>query len=252
MATLGDNVYDTDTMGEPATLDAYNMWYDPTWGVFKSRTQPSPGNHEYVNDNSASGYFTYFGASAHDPTKGYYSYDLGAWHIVVLNTNINPCTVIACDANSDQYTWLVQDLADHSSTQCTLAYFHHPLFSSTLGVPQETAVKPLWQAMYHGGVDVIVNGHQHNYERFAPQDPDGTAGATGIREFVVGVGGRSFKKFTSTVSPNSEKRIDDTFGILDLTLDATGYSWNLVPATVPNTGSQTDSGSGACQAGTRP
>ena len=238
VATLGDNVYENGTASE------FSQWYAPFWGTFKSRTMPAPGNREY-NTSGATGYFGYFGTAAGDPSKGYYSYDRGSWHIIVLNSSSDcPSSGIACTSTSAQGQWLAADLAAHSNT-CTLAYWHHPLVSSSTSGFTDTAVRPLFQALYNGGADIVLNGHQHNYERFAPQKYDGTAdSAHGIREFVVGTGGRSYKSFTAgATASNSEVRDDDTFGILDLTLKPGGYDWKFVPVAG---GSFTDSGSGTC------
>ena len=172
--------------------------YQPTWGRFKDRTRPAPGNHEYHSDG-ASGYNRYFGAAAGDPTKGYYSYDLGAWHILALNSECDQ--VGGCDAASPQGKWLAQDLAQHPAG-CTLAYFHKPLFSSGGSHGNDPLMKPLWDALYHAGADVVINGHDHNYERFAPQDPDGKLDTVhGIREFVVGSGGKNSHRPWDRPSP---------------------------------------------------
>jgi hypothetical protein len=232
VSTLGDHAYEDGTAAEFAGC------YHPSWGAAKDRTFPSAGNREY-NTPGASGYFGYFGAAAGDPAKGYYSYDLGDWHVVVLNTN-KDCTVVACSAGSAQVQWLEADLAANPRT-CTLAYWHHPLFSS-YGPTVTPAVKPLWDALHAAGADLVLNGHAHNYERFAPQRPDGTADPAGIREFVIGTGGRSFHAFTGTAA-NSEARDDDTFGVLRLTLRGTGYDWEFIPVAG---GSFADSGSGSC------
>ena len=156
-------------------------------GAHKSRTKPAPGNHEY-NTSGATGYYGYFGAAAGDPKQGYYSYDLGSWHIVVLNSNCSQ--VGGCGAGSPQETWLRQDLAAHP-TSCTLAYWHHPRFSfGEHG--NDTATQALWQALYDNGAEIVLSGHDHNYQRWSPQTPSGTTDATrGIREFVVGTGGKS-------------------------------------------------------------
>jgi hypothetical protein len=235
--TTGDNVY------ESGTLDEFNSFYHPSWGRHKARTLPSVGNHEYNFGSDASGYFDYFGAAAGERGKGYYSYNRGAWHIIALNSmcasSASSCT------NSTQVTWLKNDLAANSA-KCTLAYFHHPLFSSGEHGDDshvEGWVKPLWDALYAADADVIVNGHDHNYERFAPQNPSGTADpARGIREFVVGTGGTSLRSFTS-VKPNSEVRNATAHGVLKLTLNSTSYDWEFVPVA-----GQTfrDSGSGGC------
>src|SRR5437763_7273256 len=168
-------------------LDFKNC-YDPTWGRFKDRTRPAPGNHEY-HSSGASGYAHYFGATAGDPEKGYYSYDLGQWHILSLNSECLPAG--GCTAASPQGKWLQQDLSQHPAG-CTLAYFHKPLFSSGLAHGADPELKPIWQILYHAGADVVINGHDHDYERFAPQDPEGKADpAHGIREVVVGSGGKN-------------------------------------------------------------
>jgi acid phosphatase type 7 len=230
---LGDNVYDNGTAAEFANC------YDPSWGRHKARTRPTPGNHEY--NSGGGGYYGYFGASAGDPTKGYYSYDLGEWHIIVLNSN-SSCTTISCAAGSAQETWLRQDLAN-SSKPCTLAYWHHPRFNSGASHGNNTAVAPLWQALYDFNADVILNGHEHVYERFAPQNPSAVADAArGIRQFTVGTGGRSHYTF-GTIQPNSEVREGSTYGVLKLTLKSGGYDWQFVPVAGATF---TDTGTGTC------
>jgi len=214
--------------------------YGPTWGRFKDRTRPAPGNHEYHNDG-ASAYSHYFGDAAGDPKKGYYSYELGAWHIVVINSE---CVEVGgCDAASPQGKWLKQDLADSKAT-CTLAYWHKPLFSSGGKHGDDPQMKPLWDTLYAAGADVVINGHDHNYERFAPQDPDGKLDKDrGIREFVVGSGGKNSHRAMGKMKPNSEARNDDAFGVLKLTLHAKSYDWEFVPEAGK---SYADSGTGAC------
>jgi len=214
--------------------------YNPTWGRFKDRTRPAPGNHEYHSDG-ASGYTRYFGAAVGDPKNGYYSYELGAWHIIALNSQ---CVEVGgCNAASPQGQWLKRDLEQHS-TGCTLAYWHIPLFSSGGKHGNDPEMKPLWDALYHAGAEVILNGHDHDYERFAPQSPDGKADADhGIREFVVGSGGKNSHRTMGKPKPNSEVRNDDTFGVLKLTLHATSYDWEFVPEAGKTF---TDSGSGKC------
>jgi len=226
--TTGDNVYDNGTSEEFANC------YDPTWGRHKARTRPSVGNHDY-NTPGASGYYAYFGALAGDPAEGYYSYDLGSWHVVVLNSNI------ARTATSSQITWLVNDLATNPAT-CTVAYFHHPRFSSGQH-SDDSSIGPMWDALYDAGVEIVLNGHDHNYERFAPQTPAGVSDPTaGIREFVVGTGGTSLRAF-GTTKPNSEVRDNTAHGVLRLTLGAGGYHWEFVPVAGQTF---TDSGSGTC------
>jgi acid phosphatase type 7 len=233
VVTLGDNVYDNGTATE------YTNCYGPSWGRFLSRTKPTPGNHEY-NTANAAGYYGYFGAAAGDPSKGYYSYDLGAWHIIVLNSN-SSCTTISCAAGSAQDTWLRADLAAHTNV-CTLAYWHHPRFNSGAAHGNNTAVANFWDALYQAGADVILNGHEHVYERFAPQTPAAVANANGIRQFTVGTGGRSHYTI-GTIQPNSEVRDGNTYGVLKLTLHATGYDWQFVPVAGA---SFTDSGTASC------
>src|SRR6266540_2944909 len=214
--TLGDAAYDN------GTLTQYNTCYNPNWGRHKARTQPAAGDRDYKTAN-ASGYFGYFGSAAGDPTKGYYSYDLGAWHIIVLNSGT---TQISSDANSPQVAWLRADLAAHPA-RCTLAYWHHPLFDSK-DAPN-TKIKPLWDALYAAGVDVVVNAHYAFYERFAPQTPAGAADAAyGIREFVVGTGGAESQN-PDHLRPNSEVRNGGTPGVLKLTLDSASYAWEFTP-----------------------
>ena len=217
--TVGDNAY------ESGTLSQFNTYYHPTWGTEKARTKPSVGNHEY-NTLGASGYFDYFGAAAGARDKGYYSYNLGEWHIISLNSVCE--NVGGCGETSPMVTWLKNDLAANSSKKCTLAYFHHPLFSSG-SHGNQTKMEPTWDALYAANADAIVNGHDHNYERFAPQDPSGAADAArGIREFVVGTGGIAMRPF-GTIKPNSQVRDASTHGVLKLTLKPTSYDWKFVP-----------------------
>lgn len=232
--TLGDNAYDNGTASE------FTNCYGPSWGRHLARTMPSAGNHEY-NTLNATGYYGYFGTAAGDPGKGYYSYDLGAWHIIVLNSN-SSCTTISCAAGSPQETWLRADLAAHANV-CTLAYWHHPRFNSGASHGNNTAVAPFWDALYQYGADVILNGHEHVYERFAPQTPAAVADpAAGIRQFTVGTGGRSHYTF-GTIQPNSEVRDATSYGVLKLTLHATSYDWQFVPVAGATF---TDSGTGSC------
>jgi hypothetical protein len=214
--------------------------YGPTWGRFKDRTRPAPGNHEYHN-GGASAYSRYFGAAAGDPKKAYYSYDLGTWHIIVLNSEC--AQVGGCDAASPQGQWLKQDLAEHHAA-CTLAYFHKPLFSSGLAHGNDSEMKPAWSLLYAAGADAVINGHDHDYERFASQDPEGKADSKrGIREFVVGTGGKNSHRVFALPKPNSEVRNADTFGVLKLTLHASSYDWEFVPEAGKNFH---DSGKGQC------
>jgi len=213
--------------------------YDQTWGRVKARTRPAPGNHEF-HAAGATPYFDYFGVAAGDARLGYYSYELGSWHIVALNSEC--ADVGGCEAGSPQEKWLRQDLAAHP-TACTLAYWHKPLFSSGGAHGNDLTVKPLWQVLYDANADVIIGGHDHDYERFAPQSPDGVADAArGIREFVVGTGGKNQRPF-GAIDANSESRSADTFGVLKLTLRSDGYDWLFVPQAGKTF---TDSGSGKC------
>lgn len=213
--------------------------YDKTWGRAKSRTRPAPGNHEF-HSAGATPYFDYFGTVAGDPKTGYYSYELGTWHIIVLNSECKD--VGGCDAGSTQEKWLRADLAAHP-VACTLAYWHKPLFSSGGAHGNDPEIKPLWQALYEANADVVVNGHDHDYERFAPQTPDGAAdSARGIREFVVGTGGKNHRPF-GPPKPNSELRDVTAFGVLKLTLKQNAYDWQFIPEAGK---SFTDSGSGSC------
>jgi hypothetical protein len=232
VATLGDNAYESGTASE------FSNCYKPTWGRHKSRTKPAAGNHEYQTSGAA-GYFGYFGAAAGDPKKGYYSYKLGSWHIVVLNSNCSK--VGGCGASSPQETWLRQDLKAHP-TKCTLAYWHHPRFSFGQ-YDDNTATQALWQALYDHGAEIVLAGHDHNYQRYAPQTPSGAKNTTrGIRQFVVGTGGKSHYGLGSP-PPNVEKFNGDTIGILRLTLRATGYDWKFVPVAGKTF---TDTGSASC------
>ena len=213
--------------------------YDKTWGRVKSRTRPAVGNHEFHSADAAF-YFSYFGDVAGSYKEGFYSYELGTWHIVVLNSEC--AEVGGCNAGSREEKWLRADLAAHPAA-CTLAYFHKPLFSSGDKHGDDPELKPIWQALYDGNADIVVNGHDHDYERFAPQDPDGkTDDRRGIREFVAGTGGKNLRPF-GTTKPNSEVRDMTAFGVLKLTLRPKAYDWQFIPVAGK---SFTDSGSGTC------
>jgi acid phosphatase type 7 len=213
--------------------------YDKTWGRVKARTRPAAGNHEF-HAPAGTAYFDYFGASAGDPKEGYYSYELGTWHIVVLNSECRD--IGGCDEASRQVQWLRADLAAHPAA-CTLAYWHKPLFSSGSAHGDDPEMRPLWQALYDANADVVINGHDHNYERFAPQNPDGRSDAKrGIREFVVGTGGKNHRPIL-LAKPNSESRNADAYGVLKLTLRAGAYDWQFVAEAGKHF---VDSGSGKC------
>lgn len=230
--TLGDTVY------EGGTAEEFARCYAPSWGRHLGRTRPAPGNHDYGNGR-ATAYFDYFGDVAGERDKGWYSFDVGRWHLVALNSN---CTIVGgCGAGSEQERWLRADLAAHPS-RCTLAYWHHARFSSGLhGSNPVTA--GLWLALEDAGADVVLTGHDHDYERFAPLAPDGRPTTTGgIRQFVVGTGGRSLYPFGVPVA-GSEVRSAAAFGVLQLTLRDENYDWRFLPVA----GSKfTDSGSDAC------
>jgi calcineurin-like phosphoesterase family protein len=233
----GDLAYEKGSAAE------FKNCYDQAWGRFKNRTRPALGNHEYV-DPKAPGYFHYWGTQAGPLGKGYYSYDLGGWHIVVLNTNCYVKELGGCGAGSPQETWLKEDLAKRP-TACILAYGHHALFSS--GVFKKHAVHPelkqLWEDLYGAHADVVLAGHEHSYERFALQDPEGKSDpVNGIREIVVGTGGRSHD-LLGFAAENSEVRQWDTFGVLKLTLSPGKYAWEFIPEEGKNFH---DVGSGAC------
>jgi hypothetical protein len=222
--TAGDNAYIDGTYSE------YINCYDPTWGRHKSRTNPSPGNHEY-NTAGAAGYYQYF-----ENISSYYAYDLGAWRIYALNSEID------VSASSPQVAWLQTDLAANPS-QCVLAYWHKPRWSSGATHGDNSAMQTIWQIFYDAGAELVINGHEHNYERFAEMDGTGAAVSGGLREFVVGTGGAGLYPL-GTPLPASEVRDDSTFGVLKLTLHATAYDWEFIP--IPGS-SFADSGSGSCR-----
>lgn len=226
--TTGDNAYPNGTASD------FQNCYDPSWGRHKARTRPSAGNHDYDTPGAAA-YYAYFGSRAGDASKGYYAYDLGAWRIVVLNSNLQT------NAGSPQLQWLAADLAANPRT-CTLAYWHHARFSSgTHG--NNPAMKPFWDALYAAGVDVVLVGHDHDYERFAPQDPNGAADpVNGIRQFVVGTGGSTLRGFP-TIAANSEVRYSSSWGVLKLTLYSSRYEWRFVPTAGSGF---SDTGSASC------
>jgi acid phosphatase type 7 len=233
---LGDEAY---PRGSAANFEEC---YGPSWGRFKGRTKPVPGNHEYYTEG-ARGYFGYFGEAAGDPEEGYYSYDVGSWHVVALNSN---CEEVRCGPGSPQTRWLEEDLSANDGARCTLAYMHHPRYSS--GVKHGSTaggVQQLWEALYEAQTDVVLSAHEHNYERFAPQDPQGRADPEGgIRQFVVGTGGGGGEApLSSEPIANSEARIDDTDGVLKLALRPEGYEWEFVGVEGE---SFTDSGAARC------
>jgi hypothetical protein len=227
-----------DTQYQHSTYRGYLTSYAPTWGRFLDITHPVIGDHEYKTPNAA-GYFTYFGAAAGDPRKGYYSFDLGRWHVVALNSS--GCERIGgCGPGSPQDRWLIRDLANNP-TRCVLAAWHTPRWSSGHHGPNPE-LQRLWQDLYDGGVDVVVGGDEHSYERFDPLDGQGRPDSLGVRSFVVGTGGVGLREMGPTPAVGTAVREDDTFGVLDLKLHPLGYDWKFVPV---GDGFH-DSGSGTC------
>ncbi len=226
--TLGDNAYPD---GAPSQ---FTNCYGRSWGRHRARTRPTPGNHDYRVDDAA-GYYDYFGAAAGPRGEGYYRYALGGWTVLALNS------VIATHRRSPQLAWLRRELAA-SPTRCTVAYWHESRFSSGEH-GNSRAMRAIWEALHEAGVDVVVTGHDHNYERFAPQTPAGVADSTrGIRAFIVGTGGAGLRPL-GTIKANSEFRDASHFGVLKLALGASGYRWSFV--TTPD-GIVADSGTGLC------
>lgn len=233
--TAGDNVYPT------GTAESFADCYDPEWGRHRARTRPAPGNHEWDPGSLDAylAYLAYFGAAATGPDgASWYSYDLGTWHIVVLDSSCG--RVDGCGPDSPQGRWLAADLAA-SDAACTMAIWHHPRFSSGFH-GSDPSVDPFWRALYAAGADVIVNGHDHDYERLAPQDPEGAEDRDrGLRQFIVGTGGTALRPFEDPV-PNSELRMSVDHGVLAFTLRDGRYEWRFVPATT----TITDAGTASC------
>ena len=237
LLALGDIAY---SMGLKAEFESC---YAPSWGKFKDRTRPVPGNHEYLYFNrDASAYFDYFGAAAGRWGIGYYSFDLGSWHLIALNSNCEAAMLGGCGEGSAQLRWLREDLRRNHKA-CTLAYWHNPRFSAGILHGSDTSVAPFWQALYEAGGDIVLSGHEHNYQRFEPQSPSGDAdGERGIRQFVVGTGGGELVRLGEEL-PTTEVQDAETFGVLHLTLFEGGYDWKFEPAA---DGEFTDRGSGRC------
>jgi hypothetical protein len=220
--TLGDHTYPVGTAAE------FRDCYQPTWGRFRDRTLPTPGNHEYYTPG-APGYFTYFGATAAPEQAGYYSVQLGKWHVISLNSTLRDA------AFDQQLAWLKQDLARHPAL-CTLAFWHHPRYSSG-GHADNDFMAPLWQALLDGGVELALAGHDHHYERFAPQNAHGVRDdARGMRQFVVGTGGAWLTPMRFA-SDNSEERNNVNLGVLRLDLFDNGYTWEFIAV-----GNESDAG----------
>jgi hypothetical protein len=230
--TVGDNVYPRGRASE------FTRCYDPTWGRHKTRTRPSIGNHDHMY-RLGEAYYLYFGPAAGERGKGYYSYSLGDWHVVVLNSLCGSAG--GCSPGSPQYEWLAQDLKKNARP-CTVAYMHHPFFSSGRHGPSPE-LRPLVSLLYEAGVELMLAGHEHNYERFAPQAPDGRLDAErGIRQFIVGTGGREHRRLRSP-KPNSEVRDNTSFGVLRLDLHPNSFEWEFVPV---EGAPFRDSGGGRC------
>jgi hypothetical protein len=229
---LGDIVY------PDGSAEHFEGCFAPSWGALVPRIRPVPGNHDYETED-ASAYFAFFGPAAGDPRRGYYSFDLGDWHLVALNSACDEPD-IGCTEGSPQLEWLVQDLSQ-SSARCTLAYWHAPRFSSGKHGGDAT-VQPFWEILHRFGADVILNGHDHNYERFAPMGPDGQRDdATGMRQFVVGTGGSDLRPM-GEIQPNNELWATGYPGFLQISLDDHGYEW----AFLSTTGEVVDTGSDTC------
>jgi hypothetical protein len=230
--TAGDNAYKDGSTKEFADC------YQPTWGRVKDRTLPAPGNHDYQTADAA-GYVAYFGAAATPDGTTWYSTDLGLWHVIVLDSDCS--NVGGCDLGSPQGRWLAADLKAHVGTRCTLAIWHHPRFSSGQH-GNDASVGPFWEQLVTANADLVINGHDHDYERFAPQDAAGKADRkVGLREFVVGTGGAELRAFKQQAA-NSEFRLAGVWGVIRLTLHPANYDWEFLPTT----GSVTDSGSALC------
>jgi hypothetical protein len=211
------------------SVDCFDNYFNPSWGRLFSISHPITGNHDYLVAGAIY-YFDYWngtgntGGPAGDRSQGNYSFDIGAWHVIALNSQCSEAG--GCNSGSPQYTWLQQDLQTHANI-CTLAYYHIPVFSS--GGRANNNMKQIYTLLYNHNVEVILNGHDHIYERFAPQDPNGLADPSrGIREFIVGTGGANHTSI-ATVQPNSEVRNTDTFGALKLTLHSDSYDWQFIP-----------------------
>jgi acid phosphatase type 7 len=229
--TLGDESY--------GYVNAFETVYDPTWGQYRPITHPIPGDHDYDSGN-IDRYAAYFGAAAGEAGKFYYSFDVGSWHVIALNSN---CAIVSCAAGDPQAVWLRADLAAHSNV-CTIAYWHHPHFTDGPHVPDDGggSTQPFWDALYAAHADVVLHGNDHNYQRWSRIDASGLPAPDGIREFVVGTGGKSH---TTPTGAGAEVRDGDTFGVLDLTLHEGSYDWQFVPE--PGA-TFTDQGSDTCSA----
>ncbi|MCA1842470.1 MAG: metallophosphoesterase [Actinobacteria bacterium] len=243
---LGDLAYQDGSKAD------FDNCYTPSWGRFRDRSRPVLGNHEYVQ-KGAGPYFDYWGPAAGDRTKGYYSFDVGAWHLIALNSNCADNG--GCSKGSPMEQWLRDDLAAHPA-RCVMAMWHHPRFFSPSRQPTTSKIEAVdkkmaayWADLYAAGVDVVLNGHRHVYERFARQDPNAKADPNGVRQFVVGTGGGPHDRFEGPTAPNSEVRKEGTYGVLQMTLHPEGFDWRFV-ATAGDP--FTDAGSDTCTAAPPP
>jgi acid phosphatase type 7 len=220
--TLGDNQYPQGQLADYQN----RAGYQGSWGRFKAKTRPSPGNHDYADPaGGAAGYFDYFGALAGDPDKGYYSFDLGTWHIIALNSNCGAAGAPSCDRDSSQVRWLQADLQANAKP-CTLAYWHHARFTDQAGHGDAPQTQYFWNALYAAHADLVLNGHNHVYQRFGPLHPLGQLAdyGAGVREIVVGTGGNSLYTFSTPPRASSRYRDDNHYGVVRLTLAPTSWS----------------------------
>jgi acid phosphatase type 7 len=232
---LGDNAYETGTLAE------YQTCYNPTWGAFLNRTKPVPGNHDFLTPGG-SGYYQYFGAAAGTPGKGYYSYNLGSWHLIALNSSCGDAG--GCGSGSAQERWLKADLTANKN-RCVLAYWHQPYYTTpaTGGTGPSPAMGAIWTDLFNAGAEVVLSGHIHAYERFAPQNASGGMDAArGVVQFVVGTGGSNFTPLLTPFAPNTLAEQDTSFGVLKLTLHAASYTYQFLPVS----GKYTDTGTVNC------
>jgi hypothetical protein len=230
VVTLGDNVYENGTAEEFANC------FGPTWGAFKERIRPAPGNHDY-NTPGAGPYFDYFGAKAGPDRLGWYSFDFGGWHFIMLNG------VADVSRGSEQYRWAEADLAQSQDTLCTIAVLHYPAFNSGATYGSVLAMRPFFDLLQSAGVEMLLSGHEHIYERFAPQRADGTADSLrGMRQFIVGTGGHELNPLALPI-PNSEFRYNGGWGVLRLSLREASYDWQFVPV---GGGAPLDAGAATC------
>lgn len=218
--TAGDNAYDSGTLAE------FEAYYEPTWGRFLNRTRATPGNHEYYTPG-ARGYYDYFGWRAGPDRRGYYSFKVGSWRIYALDSEACE-TSVGCGPGSPQFTWLKQKLARHGA-RCSMAVFHTPLFSSGYH-GNEPRVRPLYRLLYKAGAELIVNGHEHDYERLAPARPDGTVDRKkGVQQIIAGTGGAPLRAKGAREARHSRVFSDEAWGVLKVQLRKRSYTWKFLP-----------------------